>query len=315
MLLAVAVIGVTAAVPAEASGDVPPVGVWQGEKNVQLPPYIPYGESGYLTVVIDQDDDGNVMLFVHDSEAQDCGGAPGVFFSRGYYREDLEGYEFPWDRMYCLDGTWADHPVFWFYIWDYGDYIQTPTDQIWRGWLLCDPDPKYVPEAMNVITGTEDADTINGTRGPDLICGLGGDDKIWGRGGDDIIIGGDGDDELYGNNGMDILWGDMGADVLYGGFHTDGVFGNDGDDEVRPQAGHDYGYGGYGVDILDGFFGHDRLEGGPGDDDAWGRSGNDLLLGGTGDDFLSGGAGPRDAVDGEDGSDTCNAETETACES
>jgi Ca2+-binding RTX toxin-like protein len=182
---------------------------------------------------------------------------------------------------------------------------------------LCRPDLPIefaMPPGWTLIEGTQGPDTINASKANNVICGYGGDDRIWGRGGDDIIIGDLGDDELYGNNGIDILWGGPGKDVLYGGFHTDGVFGNCDEDEVRPQAGHDFGHGGNDDDVMDGFFGHDQLRGGPGDDSAWGRNGNDWLLGGTGDDFLSGGKGPRDDADGGDGSDTCNAESETNCE-
>jgi Ca2+-binding RTX toxin-like protein len=319
-LLTVAALGVTTSAPA----DTPQwqVGIWHGAKNQPGDDgYGPYGLSGDLILVTDEDDAGNQLFFALDTEADDCGGTPGAMFGRAVRAASGEDNRFhlEWDRMYCMDGTWHDAPGSYFAVWSQTEpaphmQLDPSTHGNWWGWAVCDPDSEYVPEGMNIIWGSNADDTIRGTKGPDVIHGGDGNDTIRGGNGEDIVCGGAGDDTLYGNNGLDILWGEDGADVLYGGIHTDGVFGGDGDDEVRPQAGHDYGYGGYGADALDGFFGHDRLEGGPGDDDAWGRNGNDLLLGGTGDDFLSGGAGANDTADGEDGRDTCNAETETDCE-
>jgi Ca2+-binding RTX toxin-like protein len=312
LLLIVSALGVAGQATA-AGGPGSPVGVWQGEEG---------GPNNVMTFVIEQDDAGNYPFFVLDSFVGACDGKPGAMWGRGQQVNAPEGtfYMLFWDGIYCVDGTRVPFPDAFFKLWadQAPEYIQLDPEQYggdWFGYPLCDPGfDDYVPEAMNVIMGTEEADTIKGTRNADLICAFGGDDVIRGFGGDDIIVGAEGADEVYGGTGMDILWGDTGNDVLYGGFHTDGVFGNDGDDEVRPQASADYGYGGNGADIMDGFFGHDWLDGGPGDDDAWGRNGNDDLLGGSGDDFLSGGAGPRDTADGEDGRDTCNAETETNCE-
>jgi Ca2+-binding RTX toxin-like protein len=315
LLLAIATIGVGATSPAAAQGDY--VGVWQGHE-------IGNGVDGGLMVfAIDEDDQGNIQWFMYHENAWVCEGSPGdpmgsgAWFGRGQ-RVSSTQLLLPWDRVWCLDGHWHDDSrgkAFDLRL-ENGSLVNHDPDVYvqpgdgWVGTPVCDP----TDGSSGTIWGTDGDDIINGTKGPDIICGLEGDDKIWGRNGDDIVIGGPGDDELYGNNGIEILWGGLGADILYGGFHTDGVFGHDGDDEVRPQAGHDYGYGGNGADALDGFFGHDRLEGGPGDDDAWGRNGNDDLLGGTGDDFLSGGAGGGDSADGEDGRDTCNAETEANCE-
>jgi hypothetical protein len=317
MLVTVAVIGVSAPGPAGAQDA--PIGVWQGVDDA---------DGSVVTVAFDDDDVGNVIVFLYDSISEDCSGQQGVTFGRGQSGgapgEAL--WHFPYEGLYCSDGTFVSvpEPDNWYELIAPagGGMLMVltaaqATDQEPGGvaaFPVCDPDTP-VPEGWNVVMGTEEDDTIKGTKAADLICGMGGEDTIRGFGGDDIIIGGDGGDEVYGGTGMDVIWGGVGGDVLYGGFHTDGVFGGDGDDEVRPQASADFGYGGYGADILDGFFGHDRLEGGPGDDDAWGRNGNDYLLGGTGDDFLSGGAGGGDTVDGEAGSDTCNAETETNCES
>jgi hypothetical protein len=306
LLLAAANLGVSArATATSAPGS--PVGVWQGEQG---------GPNDVMTFMIDRDDTGEYMFFVHDSLVEACEHSPGVMWGNG--REyDAGGpvFDLFYNGVYCRNGDFRflGDESFRITVDPSGSHVESSDG--WIGYPLCHPGfDSYVPAAMNVIRGTEHADRISGTRGPDLICGFGGNDTIRGFGGDDIIIGAEGNDHVYGGTGMDVLWGDLGADVLYGGFHSDGVFGNEGDDEIRPQAGHDYGYGGYGADILDGFFGNDDLEGGPGDDDAWGRNGRDFLRGGTGNDFLSGGAGGNDTADGEGGRDTCNAESEHNCE-
>jgi hypothetical protein len=313
LLLAVAAVGVSAATPAAAQNA--PIGVWQGFDDA---------DGSVVNVAVDEDDAGNVVFFLYDSSSEHCGQQPATAFGRGRQPDTANPlWHVYHDGVYCLDGTFValQDAYFELILEPNGLVLNVLTPEQASGqepggvqtYLVCVPDLP-VPEGVNVIMGTAQADTITGTKGPDLICGFGGDDTIRGLSGDDIIIGDLGEDEVYGNNGIDILWGGPDDDVLYGGFHTDGVFGNCGNDEVRPQAGHDFGYGGNLDDMLDGYWGHDRLEGGPGDDDAWGRNGNDVLLGGTGDDFLSGGDGPRDTADGEDGRDTCNAETEANCE-
>jgi len=319
LLLAAAAVGISAAGPAAAQTI--PIGVWQGVDDL---------DGSVVTVALDEDaTTGLPLFFLYDSKHEECGGQQGAAFGGGW--EPVSGeplWHVYYEGVYCLDGTFVPETQGE----NYYELIASPEgtilniltfDQAYgapggvQAFPLCRPDIDVefeIPAGWTLIEGTNGPDTINASKGNNIICGYGGDDKIWGRGGDDVIIGDLGEDELYGNNGMDILWGGPDEDVLYGGFHTDGVFGNCDEDEVRPQAGHDFGYGGNDDDILDGFFGHDTLVGGPGDDDAWGRNGNDDLYGESGDDFLSGGAGPRDAAYGGDGSDTCNAETETDCE-
>jgi Ca2+-binding RTX toxin-like protein len=58
-------------------------------------------------------------------------------------------------------------------------------------------------------------------------------------------------------------------------------------------------------DVLRGDAGPNALEGGSGDDELAGRAG---------DDVLTGGPGSGDAADGGEGTDPCDAESETACE-
>jgi Ca2+-binding RTX toxin-like protein len=315
VLLAIAAVGVSASGPAAAQNV--PLGVWQG---------VDATDGSVVTMVVDEDDVGNAIFFAYDSVSEHCSGQQAAF-GRGWQPDPANPlWHVHYDGVYCLDGTFVPlQDEYYELTLDGGIVLNVLTPEQASGqepggvqtFPLCRPDIDVefeLPPGWTLIEGTDGPDTINASKGNNIICGYGGNDRIWGRGGDDIVIGDLGDDELYGNNGIDILWGGPGKDVLYGGFHTDGVFGNCDEDEVRPQAGHDFGYGGNEDDILDGFFGHDRLEGGPGDDDAWGRNGNDFLLGGSGDDFLSGGAGPRDVIDGEAGSDTCNAETETNCE-
>jgi Ca2+-binding RTX toxin-like protein len=313
LLLTVTAVGTSSASP--AAGQDALIGVWQGVDDA---------DDGVVTIAVDENDAGDPVFFHYDSVSEDCDGQQAAAFGRGF-RPDPGNplWHVYYDGVYCLDGTYVplQDEYFELILEPGGNVLNVLTPEQAGGeepggvqtYRVCVPDLP-VPAGISVIMGTDQADTIKGTKGPDLICALGGDDTIRSFGGDDVIIGGIGADEVYGGVGIDVIWGGPDDDKLYGGFHTDGVFGNCDEDEVRPQAGHDFGYGGNEDDILDGFYGHDRLEGGPGDDDAWGRNGNDLLLGGTGNDFLSGGAGPRDAADGEAGSDTCNAETETNCE-
>jgi Ca2+-binding RTX toxin-like protein len=88
----------------------------------------------------------------------------------------------------------------------------------------------------------------------------------------------------------------VGLEVVHGSPHPDGLTGDDRRNALLGRAGDD---------LLHGAGGNDRLVGG---------EGNDTLYGGAGDDLLDGGDGEADSADGGDGTDTCTAETVTACE-
>jgi len=145
------------------------------------------------------------------------------------------------------------------------------------------------PAGLNVIVGTEAANTLNGTAGSDCIVGLGGNDTIRGNGGSDVIFAGAGADTVYGGDGNDKIYGELGADILNG----DG-----GADTLDGQAGDDRLNGGAGNDVLLGRCGNDRLAG---------NAGNDTLTGGPGTDTLNGGAGTNTLVQEGDTQLVCAA--------
>ena len=70
---------------------------------------------------------------------------------------------------------------------------------------------------VNLITGTDSANTLNGTTYNDLINGKGGNDRMNGAANSDTLIGGAGNDTIYGGAGTDRIDGGTGNDVLYGG--------------------------------------------------------------------------------------------------
>ena len=160
------------------------------------------------------------------------------------------------------------------------------------GWRI--GDRQFVPNVgqsatiywgeINVITGTDAANTLISTDFPDTIRGLGGDDQLIGGGGADYLYGGSGGDSLTGGDGNDLLSGDGGHDYLNGGA---------GDDELTGGDGNDHLIGGSGYDRLDGGDGDDRLEGDGQGEYLYGGAGNDVLVGGAGStgNFLIGGPG------------------------
>ena len=91
-------------------------------------------------------------------------------------------------------------------------------------WLEYEPttrsryEPLTVTEigTLNVIKGTENADTLTGTAGVDEMHGLGGDDTLNGQDGNDLLLGGAGNDRLDGGLGDDVLIGGAGDDHLCG---------------------------------------------------------------------------------------------------
>ena len=121
--------------------------------------------------------------------------------------------------------------------------------------------------------GTAFGDTIQAGTTQNIICGLGGDDTL--LGGDDV-------DELYGGDGVDTLSGQTASDFLSGGARADVLYG----DDVANANIFDTG---------------DELQGGDGNDD---------FYGGRGTDTIRGGGGAWDWADGQDGADSCSANTE-----
>ncbi|WP_162200177.1 calcium-binding protein, partial [Kiloniella spongiae] len=172
-----------------------------------------------------------------------------------------------------------------------------------------------LPDALNLIQGTNGNNVLRGTTGSDEIQGNDGHDRIYGGDSADVIVGGKGDDNLYGQEGDDFFLvegNDQSADRFNGGSGTDTIHGSEGDDiiTVRHLTRGDSieeidGCGG--ENVLAGTSGNntidlrnttltniDRIDGGMGHDRITGSAGDDTIVGGTGNDYLR----------GEDGNDT-----------
>lgn len=167
-------------------------------------------------------------------------------------------------------------------------------------------------DGNNTLEGTENNDTIQGLDGRDTITGEDGNDLVEGGDDHDVIFGGNGDDTLDGGAGNDQVWGGAGDDLVIGGVGNDtlgGSKGNDtieaggGNDEAWASADNDLVYGGNGRDTLGGGTGNDTVFGENGDDVLWGGRGNDQVWGGNGDDVVGGGPG-QDQLYGEGDNDT-----------
>lgn len=173
------------------------------------------------------------------------------------------------------------------------------------------------------IIGTSKAETLTGTPGNDLIMGLEGADKINGNGGNDCILGGDGADKINGNHGEDAIFGENEGDSIKGNEGNDFMDGGKGGDKIKGEEGQDHLLGGDDADSLEGGNDNDTLEGGAAADLLKGGDGNDNLSGGEGADSLNGNGG-NDILIGDGGidngnggpgtGDTCDTETEVACE-
>ena len=152
---------------------------------------------------------------------------------------------------------------------------------------------------VNVIEGTDAAQTLNGTAGSDYISGHNGLlDTLNGMGGNDYLEGGAGIDAINGGAGIDTagyatagsgvtvlmtvggvgtaVGGDGLADTLTG---IENVVGSNFNDTIT---------GDNLANVLAGLGGNDTLNGG---------AGNDTLNGGAGNDTLNGGAGTSDTAD------------------
>lgn len=106
------------------------------------------------------------------------------------------------------------------------------------------------PGGVNIIRGTNNADTLAGTEGKDRILGLGGNDSISGGGagndtveggaGNDIIAdAGPGNDLLKGGGGNDSLWGNN-NDKLVGGSGRDTLLATGSNNNLQGNAGNDF---------------------------------------------------------------------------
>jgi Ca2+-binding RTX toxin-like protein len=187
-------------------------------------------------------------------------------------------------------------------------------------------------------------DDAFGVAGLDRMTG-GGDanDHLHGQGGDDILQAGDGPDALHGGAGDDTLIGGPGnrdlaayndgaasgpvsIDLLNGtatgpGVGTDTIAtiedaaGSAFGDTMQGTASANYLEGWEGDDDIQGLGGPDFLVGTGDDDDIFGGNGDDFLDGHGGDDILTGDGDIDEANGGEHViGDTCDAETEDACE-
>ncbi len=179
--------------------------------------------------------------------------------------------------------------------------------------------------ALNVVSGTDGADTLNGTQtanvfdakdgddrvfgnhsavGNDTINGGAGNDTIQAYDGDDIIDGGIGNDSIMGMNGNDVIDGGAGNDSLFAGNGDDVMRGGDGVDFMMGNAGSNTLYGGMQDDSVWGGMNGDILYGDNGRDDLRGYAGNDTLYGGDGDDFTLLGHEGNDVIFGDAGADS-----------
>lgn len=177
---------------------------------------------------------------------------------------------------------------------------------------------------VELVTGSNYADTLSGGVDDNWLSGNGGDDRIsggsgneflFGNGGDDVISGGPGDDFLAPGSGVDTLDGGPGFDKaaywdapgpITASLATNNATGDGTDTYTAIEGIH----GGNYADTLTGsaadyeeFFGNggnDTIDGGGGDEFIAGNDGNDNLVGGAGNDFLDGGAGD-DTLDGGPG--------------
>ncbi|WP_217992779.1 beta strand repeat-containing protein, partial [Pelagimonas varians] len=69
--------------------------------------------------------------------------------------------------------------------------------------------------SIEVLQGSNDADTLTGSGNGEMIIGLDGDDSIAGAGGDDVLLGSDGNDTLDGGTGADTMVGAQGDDLYF----------------------------------------------------------------------------------------------------
>jgi Ca2+-binding RTX toxin-like protein len=188
-------------------------------------------------------------------------------------------------------------------------------------------------EGIDLVIGTDKADTFTAANTTVELQGGGGDDTfriesvgpvtlVGGNGFDTVdfsalpsldltsnsdlqvrsdvesLIGTSGDDviDMSSATGPMTLRGGLGNDRLIGGDFDDVLFGGEGDDTLIAGAGNDRLYGLTGNDVLEGGDGRDSLRSGEGADLLDGGDDNDLLLPGNSSD-------ENDTVSGGDGGD------------
>jgi Ca2+-binding RTX toxin-like protein len=178
---------------------------------------------------------------------------------------------------------------------------------------------------VELVTGSNYADTLYGGTDDTWFNGNGGDDTIVGGSGNEFLFGGPGNDTISGGAGDDFLAPGSGTDTLDGGPGFDkaaywdapgpitaslatNIATGDGSDTYTSIEGI---HGGNYDDMLTGsgadeeFFGNggdDTIDAGGGNDNVNGWDGNDTIRGGPGNDYLDGWDG-NDTIQGGDGDD------------
>lgn len=184
--------------------------------------------------------------------------------------------------------------------------------------------PPVVGLSVNLAAGTltgNGSDTLSSVEGSD---GSTGDDVMVGNDGDNVFTFlREGDDTVDGGGGDDLIDGGDGADDLDGGAGTDVVGHLDASAGITIDLGagstsqgdsftnFEDVLGTFFDDVITGDGGSNTIEGADGTDVLSGLAGDDVLFGGWSDGFDDGSA---DSADGGAGTDACDAETETNCE-
>ena len=169
---------------------------------------------------------------------------------------------------------------------------------------------------VEMIHGTEFADTINGGNADEVLEGVAGNDVLEGRGGDDYLDGMLGADLLTGGAGNDTIIGSDGIDTaVYSGTRAAYLvsLNEDGSFTIADQrSGTPDGTDTVSTTDIFRFADGDRtaaqlaaanvIEGTPGDDTLSGTQASDIINAHAGEDWMSGGAGD-DTIDGGSGTD------------
>jgi Ca2+-binding RTX toxin-like protein len=184
-------------------------------------------------------------------------------------------------------------------------------------------EPLAGPMTVNLTTGTStgngtdtlvDIDAASGSLGDDVMTGNAGDNAfVVLNEGTDTVDAGPGDDLVDGGDGTDHLEGGPGTDQLGNLDATAGMTVNlsvPSDSHGDTLSGFEDLIGTFFDDVLTGTEGPNRIEGADGDDELSGLGGDDTLIG----DFFDFSDGGADSADGGVGTDACDAETETNCE-
>jgi Ca2+-binding RTX toxin-like protein len=179
------------------------------------------------------------------------------------------------------------------------------------------------PMSVNLLTGVStgngndalvDVEGASGSRGNDVMTGD-AENNFFVRlnEGSDTVDGGGGDDEIDGGDGVDSLNGGLGVDTL-GNLDATARMTIDLSTQSNSHgdtlAGFENVTGTVFDDVIRGDDASNTLEGASGADDVFGLGGDDVLFGG----FIGFADPETDTADGGLGSDACNAETETNCE-